>query len=155
NATAGSTKLRADATDLPASAGPSGLRPLNLPSVSLRRRPRPASARHASRRRHASWPSRAPAAAAVVTSWTAAPVPWPRCRLPGTGGAGWGLLVDEELARAVRRESSLAIQHWWGVSPRTVWCWRRAFGVAQWGTEGSRRPGLAPKERRPAPGGGP
>src|SRR5262249_28077575 len=73
----------------------------------------------------------------VITSWTAAPIPWPRCRLPENGGAGSGLLVDEELARAVRRESSLAIQHWWGVSPHTVWSWRRAFGVAQWGTEGS------------------
>jgi hypothetical protein len=70
---------------------------------------------------------------------TAAPIPWPRCRLLEDGGAGSGLLVDEELARAVRCESSLALQHWFGVSPRTVWCWRRAFGVAQWGTEGSRR----------------
>src|SRR5262249_47040322 len=74
----------------------------------------------------------------VVTSWTDAPLSWPRCRLADGPGGGSGLLVDEELARAVRRESSLAIQHWFGVSPRTVWCWRRALGGSQWGTEGSR-----------------
>jgi hypothetical protein len=75
----------------------------------------------------------------VVTSWTDAPISWPRCRLAEGNGGGSGLLVEAKLARAVRCESSLAIQHWWGVSPRTVWCWRRAFGVSQWGTEGSRR----------------
>jgi hypothetical protein len=48
------------------------------------------------------------------------------------------LLVDEELARAVRCESSLAIQCWWGVSPFTVWHWRKAFGVSQF-NEGSAR----------------
>jgi hypothetical protein len=74
----------------------------------------------------------------VVTSWTTAPIPWPRCRALDSQG-GSGLLVDEELARAVRCESSLAVQHWWGMSPWAVWCWRKAFGVTQWGTEGSRR----------------
>jgi hypothetical protein len=73
----------------------------------------------------------------VVTSWTGAQITWPRCRLVG-GQGGSGLLVDEELARAVRRESSLAIQHWWGVSQRTVWCWRQALGVERF-NEGSRR----------------
>jgi hypothetical protein len=75
----------------------------------------------------------------IVTSWTSAPIPWPLCRLVGGPGGGSGLLVNEELARAVRTESSLAIQHWFGVSIRTVWCWRKALGVTQWGTEGSRR----------------
>src|SRR5262249_23261398 len=75
----------------------------------------------------------------VITSLPGAPISWPRCRLADGHGGGSGLLVDAELARAVRRESSLAVQRWWGVSPRTVWCWRRAFGVAQWGTGGSRR----------------
>jgi hypothetical protein len=36
----------------------------------------------------------------VVTNWTAARIPWPRCRSVRRVG-GWGLLVDEELARAI------------------------------------------------------
>jgi hypothetical protein len=75
----------------------------------------------------------------IVTSWTDAPLPWPRCRALGTRGGGSGLLVTEELVRAVRTESSAAVQHRPGVSEETVWRWRKAFGVAQWGTEGSRR----------------
>jgi hypothetical protein len=29
--------------------------------------------------------------------------------------------------------------HWFGVSAITVWNWRKAFDIRQWGTEGSRR----------------
>src|SRR5262249_26675218 len=53
----------------------------------------------------------------TVTSWTAAPIPWPRCCRPGTHGGGSGLLVTKELARAVRSESVAAVCHWWGVTP--------------------------------------
>ena len=74
----------------------------------------------------------------VVTSWTDAPIPWPRCRSVGSTG-GSGLLVSEELARAVRTESALAIRHWFGASHTAVYNWRQALGVTQWGTEGSRR----------------
>jgi hypothetical protein len=74
----------------------------------------------------------------VITSWTDAPIPWPRCRAIGHRG-GSGLLVDEELVRAIRSESSLALQHWWGVNAATVCRWRKAFCVAQWGTDGSQR----------------
>ncbi len=75
----------------------------------------------------------------VVTSWTDARIPWPRCRALDTHGGGSGLLVTEELVRAVRAESAAALKFWFGVSTHTVWSWRKAFGVAQWGTEGSRR----------------
>src|SRR5262249_46832057 len=76
----------------------------------------------------------------VITSWSDARISWPRCRLLDTRGGGSGLLVDEELARAVRTESSLVIQHWWGVQAETGWGWRKALGVAgHAGTEGSRR----------------
>jgi hypothetical protein len=75
----------------------------------------------------------------VVTSWTDAPIPWPRCRALHQRG-GSGLLVDEELARAVRTESALAIIYWWGASQSAVYNWRKALGVSgRVGTEGTRR----------------
>ena len=74
----------------------------------------------------------------VVTSWTDARIPWPRCRLPEGTGGGSGLLVDEELARAVRCESALAIKYWWGASQTSVWAWRKALGVPRL-NEGSAR----------------
>jgi hypothetical protein len=74
----------------------------------------------------------------TVTSWTGAPIPWPRYCRPGTHGGGSGLLLDEELARAVRIESAAAVCYWWGVTPGVVWRWRKALGVARWGTEGSK-----------------
>jgi hypothetical protein len=45
---------------------------------------------------------------------------------------GSGLLVDEELARAVRLESALALQHWFGIKSETVTRWRRILGVPKW-----------------------
>jgi hypothetical protein len=74
----------------------------------------------------------------VITRWTDAPLSWPRCQRVGVRG-GSGLLVTEELVRAIRTESSLAIQYWFGVNRETVWRWRQAFGVTRWGTEGSQR----------------
>src|SRR4051794_23946572 len=64
----------------------------------------------------------------LITSWTDARIPWPRCRVPGQRG-GSGLLVDEELARAVRCESATAMMHWFGVSSTAVYNWRQAPGV--------------------------
>src|SRR5262249_44827146 len=65
----------------------------------------------------------------VITGWSDGRISWPRCRRPGTHGGGSGLLVDEELARAVRLESSLAIQFWFGVSYSVVCRWRKALAV--------------------------
>ncbi len=75
----------------------------------------------------------------VITSWTDARIPWPRCRAVDSPGGGSGLLLDEELARAVRHESAAAVMHWWGVSEGVVWRWRKALGVARADPEGSRR----------------
>jgi hypothetical protein len=72
----------------------------------------------------------------IVTGISSARIPWPLCKPVGRGLPG--LLVEEELARAIRCESSLALQHWWGASPRVVWCWRKALGVGRF-TEGSLR----------------
>jgi hypothetical protein len=74
----------------------------------------------------------------IITSWTDAPIPWPRCRGLGVRG-GSGLLVNEELARAVRCESSLAIQRWWLASPNAVHNWRKALEVGRYEPEGTRR----------------
>jgi hypothetical protein len=72
----------------------------------------------------------------VITGWSNARISWPRCRRLDTRRGGSGLLVDEELARAIRIESSLAIQHWWGVGMTAVWAWRKALGVGRF-NEGS------------------
>ena len=77
--------------------------------------------------------------AVVVTSWTDAPILWPRCRALDSPGGGSGLLIDEELARAVRHESAAAVMFWWGASQRAVWAWRKALGVGRADSEGSRR----------------
>ena len=84
----------------------------------------------------------------IVTSWTAARIPWPRCRLAEGTGGGSGLLVDEELARAVRCESALAVRHWWGVCEGAGWRWRKALGVERF-NEGSAR--LHRLKPRPSP----
>jgi hypothetical protein len=77
----------------------------------------------------------------VVSGWTDAPIPWPRCHCdsrPGEGrGSRWGLLVDEELLRAIRHESVTAVAYWWGVSTATVVRWRRVFAVNPRENEGT------------------
>jgi hypothetical protein len=74
----------------------------------------------------------------VVTSWTDARIPWPCCkRLQGKGRPA--LLVDEELARAIRSESAAALRHWWGVGVKLVWRWRQALGVGRTDNPGSAR----------------
>jgi hypothetical protein len=55
----------------------------------------------------------------VITGWSDRRIPWPMCRRPGQTGGKPGLLLDEELARAVRLESSLAIRLWWGIGRRS------------------------------------
>ena len=75
----------------------------------------------------------------VVTGTSTGRIPGPRCRAFGTHGGGSGILLDDELARAVRCESALAIRHWWGVNARTVAWWRRALGVSRTNNERSRQ----------------
>src|SRR5262249_43964885 len=75
----------------------------------------------------------------VVYGWSMAPVPWPRCYQAGKHGAGKGILVDDELARAIRHESALAVQYWWGVCQKTVCKWRAALGIFRTDAGGRRR----------------
>ena len=75
----------------------------------------------------------------VVTSWTDAPIPWPRCRILEGKGGGAGLLVEEELARAVRHESATAVCYWWGACDGAVYRWRKALEVTRTNNQGSQR----------------
>jgi hypothetical protein len=77
--------------------------------------------------------------AVVITGWSEAPIPWPRCRALDGPGGGSGILLDEELARAVRCKSAAAVANWWRVTPGVVWRWRKALGVTCKSNEGSRR----------------
>jgi hypothetical protein len=74
----------------------------------------------------------------IITGMSSAPIQWPQCCAFDVGGHP-GLLVDEELLRAIRTESALALRYWFGVSGWVVWTWRKAFGVSRFGTEGSLR----------------
>ena len=58
-----------------------------------------------------------------VVEFTAAPIPWPRCQERGNKA----IILCRGLARAVRRESSQAVAHHWGVSFQTVSAWRVAL----------------------------
>jgi hypothetical protein len=61
---------------------------------------------------------------------------WPSCtegRIPGAPA-----VVFKDLAKAVRRESEVAVAHHWGVDEQTVWKWRKALGVGPT-TEGTSR----------------
>jgi hypothetical protein len=49
------------------------------------------------------------------------------------------LLVDEELARAIRTEAAAAVMFWWGVSVGVVWRWRKALDVTRTNNPGSVR----------------
>jgi len=54
-------------------------------------------------------------------------IPWPKCRV----GKSHAIIVYAGLADAVRRESSHAVRHWWGVGLDAVWRWRKALTVAR------------------------
>src|SRR5262245_50093421 len=75
----------------------------------------------------------------VVYDWSLAPVPWPLCYQVGMRGSGKGVLVEDELARAIRHESAMAVRYWWGVCQKTVCNWRAALGICRTEAEGSRR----------------
>jgi len=66
-------------------------------------------------------------------------IPWPVCLPVEQPRRGRGLLIDDELARAVRHESALAVAYWWGVHRTAVRRWRRALEVTKTNNEGTHR----------------
>jgi hypothetical protein len=77
--------------------------------------------------------------AVLVIGWSNAPIPWPKCIRLEPPRTGRGLLIDDELARAIRHESVVAVAHWWGVSLSTVGHWRTALEVTRTNNEGTHR----------------
>jgi hypothetical protein len=73
----------------------------------------------------------------TVAAFSDGEIPWPLAKVRGTRGRG-AFIVCGDLVKALRRESSAAVQHWWGVSKWRVVRWRRALDVGQF-TEGTRQ----------------
>ena len=84
----------------------------------------------------------------VITSWTAARISWPRCQAVGVRGSS-GILLDDELARAVRTEAAAAVCYHWGVIVGVVW--RRAHGEREGVTVALRSLKCPRKPQRPLP----
>jgi hypothetical protein len=74
----------------------------------------------------------------VVHNWTDAPISWPRCTCAAATRSRPTLPVDDELARAIRTESAIAIGFWWGGSGSGVHDWRTALSVQSVENPGSR-----------------
>lgn len=53
------------------------------------------------------------------------PIAWPI----GKVGRSRALILYGDLAKAVRQEANIVVQHWWGVKHSTVQKWRRALRV--------------------------
>jgi hypothetical protein len=73
-----------------------------------------------------------------------APIPWP----VGKKGRARSLVVYKDLARAVRRESEVAVAHHWGMGVTAVRKWRKALGVERVNEGKSKR--LSDHAREPA-----
>jgi hypothetical protein len=54
-------------------------------------------------------------------------IPWPQTVVRRSRA----FILCGGLVKAVRRESAIAVCHWWGVTPQTVSKWRKALGVPQ------------------------
>src|SRR5947209_601829 len=53
------------------------------------------------------------------------PIPWPQTIV----GGNRTYILCGDLVKAVRRESEIAVAHWWGVGQFTVWKWRKTLDV--------------------------
>lgn len=73
--------------------------------------------------------------AVVMGGWSTGPIPWPKRKKTGNSS----LILCGDLVRAVQTESSLAVQHWFGVSGGTVWKWRKALNVGRQNCPGTHK----------------
>jgi hypothetical protein len=65
---------------------------------------------------------------------------WPRGRREGQQQRGQAsIVVDADLARAIRSESAVALKHWLGVREGVVSRWRKALGVSMTNNPGTNR----------------
>jgi hypothetical protein len=81
--------------------------------------------------------------AVTVTGVSKAPIPWPQVHAKPRRPS---LVVCGGLSKALRRESGIAIAHWWGSHPVTVYEWRRRLGLS-----GVANRGMAQLNRRTQP----
>jgi hypothetical protein len=72
----------------------------------------------------------------VIVSLSAGKIPWPIGQRRGSTARSF--IVYAGLANALRKESNIAVCHWWGVTAQTVSKWRKALGAGP-STEGTRR----------------
>jgi len=75
----------------------------------------------------------------AITSWTNGRIPWPRGRALDLITGMPSYLVDEEMVRAIRNESAVALRHWFGVSSTLIVKWRAALGVTRLNNPGTVR----------------
>ena len=70
----------------------------------------------------------------TIVGTTAGRIPWP----VGKTLRAKSLVIYGALEKALRKESSVAICHWWGVTAQTVTKWRKSLGVEPY-NKGSRQ----------------
>jgi len=56
------------------------------------------------------------------------PIPWPSAKKPGRPGRS-APVVFRDLAKAIRKESAVAVCFWWGVTGQTISKWRGRLGI--------------------------
>lgn len=61
----------------------------------------------------------------TIVGTTDGKIPWPI----GKRGRAKSLVLYGDLAKAVKKESVLAIRHWWGIGYSTINNWRKIYGV--------------------------
>jgi hypothetical protein len=64
-----------------------------------------------------------------VKKWSDGRIPWPLTTPAGRRGGRYSYILCGSLVQALRLESSIAIQYWWGVGESVVSRWRKALGV--------------------------